>query len=131
MLFHVISYSSFAKIAFALMHNVRSDSLCSRSDVSTCPDQCSSPQLTHSFLLCKYPAPPSTDSRLKTQSHTLTAQLLAAEDLTPLSTPMLIEEGYDTIKHQTPLGLHLTGSWPMSKSGQYIAYLKYICGDFC
>ncbi|XP_016308306.1 nuclear receptor subfamily 6 group A member 1-B [Sinocyclocheilus anshuiensis] len=67
-------------------------------DVSTypvsCRDQCSSPQLTHSFLLCKYPVPPSTGRRLKTQSHTLTAQLLAAEDLTPLATPMLIEEGF-------------------------------------
>uniref|UniRef100_A0A673H3T8 Nuclear receptor subfamily 6 group A member 1-B n=1 Tax=Sinocyclocheilus rhinocerous TaxID=307959 RepID=A0A673H3T8_9TELE len=60
----------------------------------SCRDQCSSPQLTHSFLLCKYPVPPSTGRRLKTQSHTLTAQLLAAEDLTPLATPMLIEEGY-------------------------------------
>ncbi|KAI2651558.1 Nuclear receptor subfamily 6 group A member 1-B [Labeo rohita] len=66
-------------------------------DVSTypvsCRDQCSSPQLTHSFLLCKYPLPPSTGSSLKTQSHTLSAQLLAAEDLTPLTTPMVIEEG--------------------------------------
>ncbi len=81
-----------------MMHNFLSASLsASRSvDVSTfsvsCPDQCSSPQLTHSFLLCKYPVPPSTGIRLKT-SHTLTAQLLSAEDLTPLTTPMVIEEG--------------------------------------
>ncbi|XP_016127924.1 nuclear receptor subfamily 6 group A member 1-B-like [Sinocyclocheilus grahami] len=80
-------------------------SLCSRSvDVSTypvsCRDQCSSPQLTHSFLLCKYPVPPSTGRRLKTQSHTLTAQLLAAEDLTPLATPMLIEEGYNVTQSE-------------------------------
>ncbi|XP_057216461.1 nuclear receptor subfamily 6 group A member 1-B isoform X2 [Triplophysa rosa] len=33
-------------------------------------------------------------SLLKTQSRALSAQLLAAEDLTPLSTPMIIEEGY-------------------------------------
>ncbi|XP_048022524.1 nuclear receptor subfamily 6 group A member 1-B [Megalobrama amblycephala] len=67
-------------------------------DMSTysvsCRDQCSSPQLTHSFLLCKYPLPPPTGSSLKTQSHTFSAQLLAAEDLTPLTTPMVIEEGY-------------------------------------
>uniref|UniRef100_A0A672PAK8 Nuclear receptor subfamily 6 group A member 1-B-like n=1 Tax=Sinocyclocheilus grahami TaxID=75366 RepID=A0A672PAK8_SINGR len=73
-------------------------------DVSTypvsCRDQCSSPQLTHSFLLCKYPVPPSTGRRLKTQSHTLTAQLLAAEDLTPLATPMLIEEGYNVTQSE-------------------------------
>ncbi|XP_058613147.1 nuclear receptor subfamily 6 group A member 1-B isoform X2 [Onychostoma macrolepis] len=36
-----------------------------------------------------------SNRRLKTQSHTLTAQLLAAEDLTPLTTPMVIEEGYN------------------------------------
>uniref|UniRef100_A0A8C2CQF6 Nuclear receptor subfamily 6, group A, member 1b n=1 Tax=Cyprinus carpio TaxID=7962 RepID=A0A8C2CQF6_CYPCA len=73
-------------------------------DVSTCSvscrDQCSSPQLTHSFLLCKYPVPPSTGRRLKTQSHTLTAQLLAAEDLTPLATPMIIEEGYNVTQSE-------------------------------
>ncbi|RXN16232.1 nuclear receptor subfamily 5 group A member 2-like protein [Labeo rohita] len=73
-------------------------------DVSTypvsCRDQCSSPQLTHSFLLCKYPLPPSTGSSLKTQSHTLSAQLLAAEDLTPLTTPMVIEEGYNVTQSE-------------------------------
>lgn len=59
-------------------------------------DQCSSPQLSpsHTFLLCKYPLLPSTGSNLTTQSQTLSAQLLAAEDLTPLVTPMVIEEGY-------------------------------------
>uniref|UniRef100_A0A9J8AZW5 Nuclear receptor subfamily 6, group A, member 1b n=2 Tax=Cyprinus carpio TaxID=7962 RepID=A0A9J8AZW5_CYPCA len=66
----------------------------------SCRDQCSSPQLTHSFLLCKYPVPPSTGRTLKTQSHTLTAQLLAAEDLTPLATPMIIEEGYNVTQSE-------------------------------
>ncbi|KAI7795879.1 nuclear receptor subfamily 6 group A member 1-B [Triplophysa rosa] len=61
-----------------------------------CRDQCSIPQLSHShtFLLCKYPLLSPTGSLLKTQSRALSAQLLAAEDLTPLSTPMIIEEGY-------------------------------------
>lgn len=97
-----IKFHSCAKNAFAyktcMMYNFLSCSLCSRSvDVSTypvsCRDQCNSPKLTHSFLLCKYPLPPSTGSSLKAQSHTLSAQLLAAEDLTPLTTPMVIEEG--------------------------------------
>ncbi|XP_059381497.1 nuclear receptor subfamily 6 group A member 1-B-like [Carassius carassius] len=73
-------------------------------DVSTysvsCRDQCSGPQLTHSFLLCKYPVLPSTGRGLKTQTHTLTAQLLAAEDLTPLVTPMIIEEGYNVTQSE-------------------------------
>ncbi|XP_051960059.1 nuclear receptor subfamily 6 group A member 1-B [Xyrauchen texanus] len=56
-------------------------------------DPCSSPQLTHAFLLGKCPLPPPTGGSLKTQSHMLSAQLVAAEDLTPLSTPMVIEEG--------------------------------------
>uniref|UniRef100_A0A8C2GWS1 Nuclear receptor subfamily 6, group A, member 1b n=1 Tax=Cyprinus carpio TaxID=7962 RepID=A0A8C2GWS1_CYPCA len=73
-------------------------------DVSTypvsCRDQCNSPKLTHSFLLCKYPLPPSTGSSLKAQSHKLSAQLLAAEDLTPLTTPMVIEEGYNVTQSE-------------------------------
>uniref|UniRef100_A0A673HG56 Nuclear receptor subfamily 6 group A member 1-B-like n=1 Tax=Sinocyclocheilus rhinocerous TaxID=307959 RepID=A0A673HG56_9TELE len=67
---------------------------------ASCRDQCSSPQLTHSFLLCKYPLPPSTGSSLKTQSQTLSAQLLAAENLTPLTTPMVIEEGYNVTQSE-------------------------------
>ncbi|XP_026052497.1 nuclear receptor subfamily 6 group A member 1-B-like isoform X2 [Carassius auratus] len=66
----------------------------------SCRDQCSGPQLTHSFLLCKHPVPPSTGRGLKTQTHTLTAQLLAAEDLTPLATPMIIEEGYNVTQSE-------------------------------
>lgn len=66
-------------------------SVCSRSE--SCRDECISPQLTHTFLMCKYPLPPPTGSILKTQTHTLTAQILADEDLTPLTTPMLIEDG--------------------------------------
>ncbi|XP_051536807.1 nuclear receptor subfamily 6 group A member 1-B-like [Myxocyprinus asiaticus] len=60
----------------------------------SCSDLCTSPQLTHSFLLCKYPLSPPTGGSLKTQSHTLSLQLVAAEDLTHLNTPMVIEEGY-------------------------------------
>ncbi|KAM3912381.1 nuclear receptor subfamily 6 group A member 1 isoform 1-T1 [Leptodactylus fuscus] len=43
---------------------------------------------THSALI------PSQPRSLDPQSHTLINQLLAAEDVEPLNTPMLIEEGY-------------------------------------
>uniref|UniRef100_A0A8C1TCC7 Nuclear receptor subfamily 6, group A, member 1b n=1 Tax=Cyprinus carpio TaxID=7962 RepID=A0A8C1TCC7_CYPCA len=102
--FHLCAKNAFA-YKTCMMYNFLSCSLCSRSvDVSTypvsCRDQCSSPKLTHSFLLCKYPLPPSTGSSLKAQSHTLSAQLLAAEDLTPLTTPMVIEEGYNVTQSE-------------------------------
>ncbi|NP_001028892.1 nuclear receptor subfamily 6 group A member 1-B [Danio rerio] len=92
-------YSNHSSPGNSLSEGGQSLSFSSSRSVS-CRDECISPQLTHTFLMCKYPLPPPTGSILKTQTHTLTGQILADEDLTPLTTPMLIEDGYSVTQSE-------------------------------